>query len=61
MVMENGNLAMDIPLGGSSYPLFPGPFGIWNIGFCGGRKTGGSGARNKDEPTTNSTHMLCKL
>ena len=52
---------MDIPLGGSSYPLFPGPFGIWNIGFWGGRKTGGPGARNKDEPTTNSTHMLCKL
>ena len=61
MVMENGNLAMDIPLGGSSYPLFLGPFGIWNIGFWGGRKTGGHGARNKDEPTTNSTHMLCKL
>ena len=46
MVMENGNLAMEILLGGSSCLLFLGPFGILKFGFWGGRKTGGPGARN---------------
>lgn len=38
----NENLAIDIPQGGSSYPQFPGQIGIWNVGFGGGRKTGGA-------------------
>ena len=38
----NENLAIDIPQGCSSYPQFPGQIGIWNVGFGGGRKTGGA-------------------
>ena len=28
---KNGYLAVDIPQGGSFYPLFPGQIGIWNV------------------------------
>ena len=38
MGMRNGILR-----GGSSRPLFPGRFEIWNVGFYWGRKTGGPG------------------
>ena len=30
---------MDIPQSGSSRPHVPGQIGIWNVSFCGGRKT----------------------
>ena len=49
-IINNGNLAVDIPLGGSSCPLFPGGIGIWNLSFCGRRKT-------RVQTATNSTHM----
>ena len=29
---------MDIPLGGSSFPLLAGSIGIWNVGFVEGGK-----------------------
>lgn len=56
MVMENGNLAMEILLGGSSCLLFLGPFGILKFGFWGGRKTGGPREKSSEqerEPPTN--------
>ena len=37
-IINNGNLAVDIPLGGSSCPLFPGGIGIWNLCFFEGGK-----------------------
>ena len=38
---NNSNLAVDIPLDGSSCRLFRGRIVIWNVSFCGGtqRKT----------------------
>ena len=56
----NENLAIDIPQGGSSYPQFPGQIGIWNVGFGGGRKTGGAREKplqQRQEPMTNSIHI----
>ena len=56
----NENLAIDIPQGGSSCPQFPGQIGIWNVGFGGGRKTGGAREKplqQRQEPKTNSIHM----
>lgn len=35
----NGNIALDIPAGGSSYSLFPDGVGFGMLVFCGGRKT----------------------
>ena len=35
------SLAVDIPQGGFSCPLFPGRIRIWNVGFCGGGGGGG--------------------
>lgn len=55
-----GNLAIDIPLGGSPCPLFPGWIGIRNVGFCRGRKTGGPREKPLEqgrEPTTTSAHI----
>ena len=48
---SNSNLAVDIPLDGSSCPLFPGRIGIWNVSFCGGRRTDDSekNPRSKDD------------
>ena len=57
-LINNGNLAVDIPRGGSSFPLFPFEFRMFV--FYGGRKTGGPGEKlseRRQEPTTNSTHM----
>ena len=53
---------MDIPLGGSSFPLLAGWIGIWNVGFVEGGKPEAQRHREKPskqahEPTTNSTHM----
>ena len=48
----NGNLAVDIPLGGSSCLLFPSPNGILNVGICGGSEENWRTLRNpqsKDE------------
>lgn len=53
----NENLAIDIPQGGSSCPQFPGQIAIWNVGFGGGRKTGGAREKPLQQPMTNSIHM----
>ena len=42
---SNSNLAVDIPLDGSSCPLFPGRNGIWNVSFFGGTQRKTLGAR----------------
>ena len=42
-LINNGNLAVDIPRGGSSFPLFPFEFRMFV--FYGGRKTGGPGEK----------------
>ena len=48
------------PQSGSSSALFPDLIGIWNVGFCGGRKSGEPGEKPSEqgrEPTTNSIHI----
>ena len=34
IIFINGKLTMDIPLGGSSFPLFSDWVLIWSAGFC---------------------------
>ena len=57
----NGNLAVDIPLGGSSCLLFPIPNGIWMLVFVEvARKTGGPREKPSMQgrgSTTNPTLM----
>lgn len=51
---NNNNLAMDISLDGSSCQLFPDWIGIWNVGLCGGRKTGGPEEKPSARTRTNN-------
>ena len=60
MVMENGNLAMDIPLGGSSYPLFPGPFGILVFGEGGKLEDLEQGTRMNQQQTQPTCYASSK-
>ena len=56
---DNNNLAVHDPWGDSFCPLFPGQIGIWNVGFCGGRKTRGPTenpwSKDKNQKETQST------
>lgn len=45
----DGNLAMDIRLGGSSCPLFPDQVRTWNVGFCRGSKTKGPSEKPSEQ------------
>ena len=57
---NNNNLAVHDPWGDSFCPLFPGQIGIWNVGFCGGRKTRGPTEKPLEqgqEPKRNSIHI----
>ena len=56
----NYNLTMDIPLSGSSCPLFQDRIEIWSVSFCGGGKFGEKPSEQGWEPTTNSTHKWHK-
>lgn len=48
-IIDEGNLAMKIPQGGSSSPLFPGRSKVGILVFCGGRKTGRPGEKMSEQ------------
>ena len=54
-LINNGNLAVDIPRGGSSFPLFQFEFRMFV--FMEEGKPEGKLSERRQEPTTNSTHM----